>query len=101
MQYKSVLKRQFAWIGDDLVRIVNKGVARDTPWFVANDSTTMFACRVRAVAVAVKAGCLYLVVHGILTLWGAAFSASSRNICPERILERFPRMHGGRCHAGM
>jgi hypothetical protein len=57
MKYKGVSYRQFVWISDDLVGVINCWMQRDTPGLMPDDALAAFASSLRAVAVAVEDGC--------------------------------------------
>jgi hypothetical protein len=60
MEYESIAHCQFAWIGNDLIGVMNGGMQRDTPGLVTYNAFAIFACGLRIIAVTVKDGCAVL-----------------------------------------
>ena len=56
MENKGVSCCQFAWIGDDLIGVINCGMQRDTPRLMPDDALAVFARGLRIVAVTVEDG---------------------------------------------
>ena len=79
---QGVSRRQFAWVRDNLIGVIDRGIERDTPRLVAHDSFTVLASGICRVAVAAKCGGWDVIDFGIKMI-------SSSLYAPE--LPRLPR----------
>lgn len=90
---EGIPNRQLARVGNNLVRVINHCIARDTPGLVAKDSVAMLTGGLRIVAVAVVQGRRAVVGHHqILRALSSrlfspvALTAALQRCSPERIL---------------
>jgi hypothetical protein len=53
MEYEDVAKRQFGWVRNDLIGVVDSRIEGNAPGLVPDNPFAVLACRLRIIAVAV------------------------------------------------